>query len=228
MSSLVQINSYFIYSCEFKISKLLLSRNKYFVNERMSGFSDLNLNISSIAPKAVDQLVEHAIKCKIHWVFDFGTLFKKLILVGYDNLGLSIDFEFPLIEKSKAKGKIVIPACSSYQLPAKLAARLKSAGRKIKIFNRINVKIKPADINTCLQHLVNNLQVLIKNPEIDLKSFEKFQKSKSIQDYDLISLEPTNNQVLMVVEIEAKSTNFLCLFNWFLFSICAPTTSTRT
>ena len=92
-------------------------------------------------------------------MFDFRTLFKKTFLVGYDNLGLSIDFEFPLIEKSKAKGKIVIPTCSTYELPAKLAARLKSVGRKIKILNRINVKIKPADINTCLQHLVYLLQI---------------------------------------------------------------------
>lgn len=29
----------------------------------MPGFSELNLNITNLQPRAVDQLVEHAIKC---------------------------------------------------------------------------------------------------------------------------------------------------------------------
>ena len=31
----------------------------------MSTFSDLNLNITNLSDKSVDQLVEHAIKCKL-------------------------------------------------------------------------------------------------------------------------------------------------------------------
>ncbi len=31
----------------------------------MPGFSELNLNITNLQPKAVDQLVEHAVKCNL-------------------------------------------------------------------------------------------------------------------------------------------------------------------
>lgn len=126
----------------------------------MPGFSELNLNITNLQPKAVDQLVEHAIK------------------LGYDNLGLATNFEFPESNKNKQKAdrtKVVIPAPKAYKLPLKFEERLKSMGRVIKIYSRINVRVQPTDINTNLQHL----------------------KQKPIQEYDIISLEPTNNQVLM-------------------------------
>ncbi len=32
----------------------------------MSGFCELNLNISNLSPKSIDQLVESAIKCKLN------------------------------------------------------------------------------------------------------------------------------------------------------------------
>lgn len=80
--------------------------------------------------------------------------------VGYDNLGLSIDFEFPAVatneaKNKKAKAQITIPTPTEYKLPAKLENRLKSCGRKVNIYSRINIKIKPVDINTYLHHLVS-------------------------------------------------------------------------
>lgn len=128
----------------------------------MPGFSDLNLNVSNLTPKAIDHLVEYAIR------------------LGYDNLGLAIDYEFPTTDtnnkhKKAEKQKIIVPSPNVYDLPHKLKARLKNTGRNIKIYNRINIKVKSVDINTNLQHL----------------------KGKPVQDYDLISLEPLNNQVLL-------------------------------
>ena len=80
--------------------------------------------------------------------------------VGYDNLGLAIDYEFPIPDatnRSKNKAdrfKISIPQPKTYTVPNSLATRLKNSGRNIKIYNRINIRIKPSDINTHLQHLV--------------------------------------------------------------------------
>ncbi len=72
-----------------------------------------------------------------------------------------MEFEFPNITDAKVgkksdnkSKKAAIPEPQCYKLPTKLESRLKNAGRKINIFNRINIKIKPSDINTCLQHLV--------------------------------------------------------------------------
>ncbi len=52
---------------------------------------------------------------------------------------------------------------------------MKSCSRKIKILSRINIRIKPEDINVYLHHL----------------------KSKNVQNFDLIALEPSDNQVLV-------------------------------
>jgi predicted DNA-binding protein len=83
--------------------------------------------------------------------------------VGYDNLGLAVDYEFPQIQKGDTskqskkdlKPQATIPNATVYNLPEKLEQRLKILSRKVKIFSRINIKIKPADINTYLHHLVN-------------------------------------------------------------------------
>jgi hypothetical protein len=85
--------------------------------------------------------------------------------VGYDNLGLAIDYEFPeLNDSSKAsnqkgkkaqKAQVVIPTPIKYQLPSKTEDLLKACDRKVNIYSRINIKIKPTDINNYLHHLVN-------------------------------------------------------------------------
>lgn len=130
----------------------------------MPGFCDLNLNVSNLPPKSIDQLVEYAIKCKLLLRgFSIDLIvshLSKTLKVGYDNLGLAIDYEFPSEDstnrfKNKAdRSKITIPPPTNYTIPLSLATRLKNAGRNIKIFNRINIRIKPSDINTYLQHLV--------------------------------------------------------------------------
>jgi len=79
-------------------------------------------------------------------------------------------------KKSDTRSKVNVPGPRVYTLPFQLEDRLKNAGRNIKIYSRINIKIKPGDVNTNLQHL----------------------KNKPVQDYDLICLEPVNNQVLLV------------------------------
>ena len=91
--------------------------------------------------------------------------------VGYDNLALAVDYEFPSStsqnkpeqqgnKKNKKDGSnkpvINIPLAKSYKLPQALQDRLNSCSRKIKIYSRITVKIKPGDINTCLHHLVRD------------------------------------------------------------------------
>ena len=74
---------------------------------------------------------------------------------------MAIDYEFPVVEstnkskKADNRAKITVPSPKTYTLPMQLETRLKNAGRNIKIYNRINIKIKPGDINTCLQHLVS-------------------------------------------------------------------------
>ena len=86
-------------------------------------------------------------------------------LVGYDNLGLAIDFEFPELAdsnktanqkgKKTQKAQVVIPTPIKYQLPSKTEDLLKACGRKVNVYSRINIKIKPTDINNYLHHLVN-------------------------------------------------------------------------
>lgn len=85
----------------------------------------------------------------------------SLILVGYNEIALAIDFEFPPAgpknkeqKKKENKPQIVIPAPKNYAIPPKLANRLDIFSRKIKVYSRINIKIKPGDINTYLHHLV--------------------------------------------------------------------------
>jgi RNase P/RNase MRP subunit p30 len=69
----------------------------------------------------------------------------------------------------------LIPKPKEYKIPHKLQSRLESMCRKVKILSRINIRIKPEDINVYLHHL----------------------KSKNVQNFDLIGLEPSDNQVLM-------------------------------
>ncbi len=90
-------------------------------------------------------------------------------IVGYDVIALTLDFEFPstaAAENAKSKksekkavaaagSKIQFPAPINYELPLRLEPILKAHGRRIKIYNRINIKIKQSDINSHLHHLVN-------------------------------------------------------------------------
>lgn len=78
-------------------------------------------------------------------------------------MGLAIDHEFPenksaetgkKSKKNENKSKVTIPEVVNYKLPSKLEKRLLLAGRRIKIYSRINIKIKSSDINTNLHHLV--------------------------------------------------------------------------
>lgn len=81
-------------------------------------------------------------------------------------MGLAINFEFPESNKHKQKAdrtKVVVPAAKPYKLPSKLEARLKSIGRAVKIYTRINVRVQPTDINTNLQHLVIKDIYIFKN-----------------------------------------------------------------
>ncbi|CAF0907312.1 unnamed protein product [Brachionus calyciflorus] len=128
-------------------------------------FSDLNLNVTNLNDNLIDQLVENAIK------------------LGYDNLALSIDFEFPNVasikskdqKKKESKPQLNIPTPKAYKLPPKIADRLNLLSKKINLFSRINIKIKPNDINTYLHHL----------------------KSKAVMNFDIIALEPVDSQVLL-------------------------------
>lgn len=84
---------------------------------------------------------------------------KKNVKVGYDTLGLTVEYEFPEVaskgeKKKEPKQAISIPFAKPYKLPDHLQSRLDSCSRKIKIYSRITIKIKPTDINTHLQHLV--------------------------------------------------------------------------
>jgi len=93
------------------------------------------------------------------WINFLNFLFLK---VGYDHLGLAIDYEFPdkpavtdqKNKKNENKYKVFIPEPVVLKLNSKLEKRLQSAGRQVKIYSRINIKIKPADINSHLHHLV--------------------------------------------------------------------------
>lgn len=132
----------------------------------MVSFSDLNLNITNLSDKSIDDLVEHSIR------------------LGYDNIGLAIDYEFPSKKQDesssnqknkRAVSQVLLPKPIQYSLPAKLEARLKSCSRKIQILSRINVRIKPEDINTHMHHL----------------------KSKNVYMFDIIALEPVDNQTLV-------------------------------
>lgn len=94
-------------------------------------------------------------------------------------MALAIDFEFPQAithvqtaasggEKGGKKGansgkknqaksseKLVsIPNAKPYKLPKYLQDRLDSCARRVKIYSRLTVKIRPTDINTHLHHLV--------------------------------------------------------------------------
>ena len=81
---------------------------------------------------------------------------------------MTVDFEFPNAPSAnEAKGKkgggaadrgrVAIPEATKYELPAKLESLLKIYGRKITIYSRLNVKVKPADMNSKLHHLVKNV-----------------------------------------------------------------------
>lgn len=110
----------------------------------MTTFSDLNLNVTNLPERAIDQLVEQAIK------------------LGYDNLGLAVEFEFPSVvnnklgdgKKKEPKAQINIPMAKVYKLPGHLQARLEAVSRRIKIYSRITIRIKPSDIKNYLHHLV--------------------------------------------------------------------------
>jgi hypothetical protein len=80
-------------------------------------------------------------------------------------LGLSIDYEFPTQIKSDdggqqkksnkpVKSQVTMPVPVDFKLNPKLRARLDSCSRNIKLFSRINIKIKAKDISTNLHHLV--------------------------------------------------------------------------
>lgn len=130
-------------------------------------FSDLNLNVTNLPKKSIDQLVEHAIMCKTTTVLAFFELLNLYLRcyfkVGYENLGLAIDFEFPVVVKElgpksgkkEQKPQITVPSAVPYEMPDKLKHRLKLLSRKINIYTRINIKIKSADINTYLHHLAS-------------------------------------------------------------------------
>ena len=72
-----------------------------------------------------------------------------------------MDFEFPQVRKDAenkskkdVKPQATIPSANAYKLQPKLEARLKVLGRRVSIYSRINIKIKPSDINNYLHHLV--------------------------------------------------------------------------
>lgn len=77
-------------------------------------------------------------------------------------MGLAIDYEFPdraqaesgQKKKNENKTKITIPEPVAFKLNSKIEKRLQLAGRNIKIYSRINIKVKPSDINQHLHHLV--------------------------------------------------------------------------
>ena len=86
--------------------------------------------------------------------------------VGYDNLALTVNFEFPSAPVGDAKGKkggaaaadkgrIVLPEATKYELPAKLDSLLKIYGRKVNIYSRLNIKVKHVDLNSRMHHLVS-------------------------------------------------------------------------
>lgn len=98
--------------------------------------------------------------------------------VGYDHLALAVDFEFPQqatsissnatseggkgggkqekkANKKEARQAVSIPCAKVYKLPKYLQDRLDSCSRRVKIYSRLTVKIRPADINTQLHHLVS-------------------------------------------------------------------------
>jgi hypothetical protein len=121
-----------------------------------------------------------------------------LFIVGYNNLGLSVDFSFGSSssdsasneatpnakKKNKGGGKgsqLKIPVPIDYKLPDKLINKI--GDRKIKILTRINIRIEQQDINKNLHHLKNNI---------------------IINSFDLIAVEPSDGQVL----------NYLCLNNF--------------
>ena len=83
---------------------------------------------------------------------------------------MTVNFEFPNAPPAAAEGKgkkggtasadrgrPVIPEATKYELPVKLESLLKVYGRKITIYSRLNVKVKPADMNSKLHHLVKTL-----------------------------------------------------------------------
>ena len=43
----------------------------------MPGFSDLNLNVTNLTPKAIDQLIEDAIRCNFYFHF---------LLISFDDI----------------------------------------------------------------------------------------------------------------------------------------------
>ena len=79
--------------------------------------------------------------------------------VGYDNLALAVDYEFPKAQqlddkKTKGKGggggggkkqqqekaaKVTVPEPLVYQMPAPIQGRIKNAGRKVHIYTMINI-----------------------------------------------------------------------------------------
>ena len=138
----------------------------------MASFSDLNLKVTNLSAKAIDELVEYAIKCKKNeylkyfnqclFVILFVTIHFFSNLVGYDNLGLAIEYEFPAAKKNpdsnknkkEPRSQAVIPCAKKYELPVHLATRLKNCSRHINIYSRITIRIKQEDINTHLHHLV--------------------------------------------------------------------------
>lgn len=76
-------------------------------------------------------------------------------------MALSVDFEFPAAgsktneqKKKENRQLVVVPPPKNYKIQQKLANRLDIFCRKIKVYSRINIKIKPNDINTYLHHLV--------------------------------------------------------------------------
>ncbi len=164
----------------------------------MCEFSDLNLNITHLTQNEINSLVEFAIErwfwfhrfsCFLHCYFYFYDYFQ----VGYNNLALAIDFEFP----AKKEKQIQFPNKSGFILAHKFSEKLKRHSRQIKILDRVTIKIKDTDLNTYLHHLVgffNCLVFLIVWETWEKAYFFPFQEKKGIFEIWHCSIESVFEQ----------------------------------
>jgi hypothetical protein len=109
---------------------------------------------------------------------------------------LATDFEFPT--KKEKQQQIQFPKRTNFTLSEKFSTKLKRFSRRVKILDRITIKIKDNDLNTFLHHLVRlvNRGQLSSNHLNDL-SFAK-KKTKEILKFDIIALSPSSSNVLQV------------------------------
>jgi hypothetical protein len=142
-------------------------------------------------------------------IFDFQSIRKHLnylfvrlsclwTQVGYNNLALATDFEFPA--KKEKQQQIQFPKRSGFQLSAKLNEKLRRLSRKIKVLDRITIKIKDNDLNTFLHHLVSFFIKFFPKLTYNLLNFlvPQKKKSKEIMKFDIVALSPSSSNVLQV------------------------------